>query len=141
MLAPLARPGKIIAIGLNYRDHTAETGLTAPAEPLTFAKYPTSVIGPDADIVVPPRITDAGRLGGRARASSSVAGAPPTARPTRRRRRLHRRQRRVGARPAVRATASGRAASRSTRSARSARVLVTADEVRRPARRCASGTR
>lgn len=58
LLAPLARPGKIVAIGLNYDDHTAETGLDAPAEPLTFAKYPTSIIGPDDPIVVPAAITE-----------------------------------------------------------------------------------
>lgn len=57
VLAPIERPGKIVAIGLNYADHTAETGLTAPAEPLTFAKYPTSIVGPGADIVVPTSIT------------------------------------------------------------------------------------
>jgi 2-keto-4-pentenoate hydratase/2-oxohepta-3-ene-1,7-dioic acid hydratase in catechol pathway len=56
-LAPIARPGKIVAIGLNYEDHTAETGLEAPAEPLTFAKYPSSIIGPDEAIVVPTAIT------------------------------------------------------------------------------------
>lgn len=55
--APLARPGKVIAIGLNYADHTAETGLTPPAEPLTFAKYPTSITGPTADIRVPRAVT------------------------------------------------------------------------------------
>lgn len=57
LLAPLRRPGKIIAIGLNYADHTTETGLDAPDEPLTFAKYPTSVVGPGADIVVPTAVT------------------------------------------------------------------------------------
>lgn len=57
LLAALARPGKIIAIGLNYVDHTAETGLDAPKEPLTFAKYPTSVIEPGADIRVPTALT------------------------------------------------------------------------------------
>lgn len=57
LLAPLARPGKIVAIGLNYAEHTAETGLAAPAEPLTFAKYPSSIIGPDDPIVVPSAIT------------------------------------------------------------------------------------
>lgn len=55
--APLHRPGKIIAIGLNYADHTAETGLEAPAEPLTFAKYSTSIVGPTDTIVVPSHIT------------------------------------------------------------------------------------
>lgn len=57
LLAPIERPGKIIAIGLNYADHTAETGLTAPAEPLTFAKYPTSIVGPGAPIIVPTKVT------------------------------------------------------------------------------------
>lgn len=57
LLAPLAHPGKIIAIGLNYADHTAETGLAGPREPLTFAKYPSSVIGPGETIVVPTRVT------------------------------------------------------------------------------------
>ncbi|SHF54903.1 2-keto-4-pentenoate hydratase/2-oxohepta-3-ene-1,7-dioic acid hydratase (catechol pathway) [Jatrophihabitans endophyticus] len=57
VLAPLRRPGKIVAIGLNYRDHTAETGLAAPSEPLTFAKYPSSIAGPGEPIVVPAAIT------------------------------------------------------------------------------------
>ena len=47
-------PGKIIGIGLNYRDHAAETGAQLPTRPLLFAKLPTSVAGPAADIVVPP---------------------------------------------------------------------------------------
>ncbi len=42
--APL-RPGKIIAIGLNYADHAAETGQKLPEKPLVFAKFPSSVIG------------------------------------------------------------------------------------------------
>ncbi len=57
LLAPIERPGKIIAIGLNYHDHTAETGLQAPSEPLTFAKYPTSITGPSDEIVVPTKLT------------------------------------------------------------------------------------
>lgn len=57
LLAPLARPGKIVAIGLNYADHTAETGLEAPKEPLTFAKYPSSIVGPDEEILVPADVT------------------------------------------------------------------------------------
>ncbi|GJF34597.1 hypothetical protein KNE206_72970 [Kitasatospora sp. NE20-6] len=58
VLAPLHRPGKIIAIGLNYHDHTAETGLEAPAVPLTFAKYATSITGPGAPVTVPAGLTD-----------------------------------------------------------------------------------
>src|SRR5690606_15788963 len=47
--APL-RPGKIIAIGLNYADHAAETGREAPTAPVIFAKFPSSVIGPNEAI-------------------------------------------------------------------------------------------
>jgi 2-keto-4-pentenoate hydratase/2-oxohepta-3-ene-1,7-dioic acid hydratase in catechol pathway len=51
ILAPL-RPGKIVAIGLNYQDHIRETGMDAPAAPLVFAKFPSSIIGPNDPIVV-----------------------------------------------------------------------------------------
>jgi 2-keto-4-pentenoate hydratase/2-oxohepta-3-ene-1,7-dioic acid hydratase in catechol pathway len=57
LLAPVGRPGKVIAIGLNYVDHANETGMQVPTEPLTFAKYPTSVTGPHDDIVVPWAVT------------------------------------------------------------------------------------
>lgn len=50
--APL-RPPKILAIGINYRDHAAETDREAPDQPVLFAKFPSSVIGPDDTIVVP----------------------------------------------------------------------------------------
>jgi 2-keto-4-pentenoate hydratase/2-oxohepta-3-ene-1,7-dioic acid hydratase in catechol pathway len=53
LLAPIQRPPKIICIGLNYRDHAAESNLTVPETPTVFAKYPTSVIGPGAPIVLP----------------------------------------------------------------------------------------
>jgi len=52
LLAP-CEPTKIIALGLNYRDHAAEFGHPVPDEPLIFMKPSTSVIGPDADIVYP----------------------------------------------------------------------------------------
>jgi 2-keto-4-pentenoate hydratase/2-oxohepta-3-ene-1,7-dioic acid hydratase in catechol pathway len=55
-VAPL-RPGKIIGIGLNYRDHIDEAGLSAPERPLVFAKLPSSVIGPGEPIVIDPAIT------------------------------------------------------------------------------------
>ncbi|WP_061016025.1 fumarylacetoacetate hydrolase family protein, partial [Microbacterium sp. CCH5-D1] len=57
LLAPVAGVGKIIAVGLNYVDHTAETGITQPERPLTFAKYATSITGPTADVVVPDHLT------------------------------------------------------------------------------------
>jgi 2-keto-4-pentenoate hydratase/2-oxohepta-3-ene-1,7-dioic acid hydratase in catechol pathway len=49
----VARPGKIIGIGRNYRDHAAELGNTVPAKPLLFLKPPTTVIGDGAAIVLP----------------------------------------------------------------------------------------
>jgi len=50
--APLV-PGKIVCIGLNYRDHAAETGAPIPAEPIVFMKVPDTVVGPDDHILVP----------------------------------------------------------------------------------------
>jgi 2,4-diketo-3-deoxy-L-fuconate hydrolase len=54
---PIPRPGKIVCVGLNYRDHAEEQGAELPAAPLFFAKYPTSLIGPGDPIVVPPIVT------------------------------------------------------------------------------------
>ncbi len=54
LLAPIPRPGKILALGLNYRDHIEETGREVPREPVVFVKLPTSVVGPDEDIPFPP---------------------------------------------------------------------------------------
>ena len=51
--SPLHRPGHFIAIGLNYADHAAESGLPVPAEPVVFSKAPSSVCGPNDDVVVP----------------------------------------------------------------------------------------
>jgi len=51
---PVAGIGKIVAIGLNYSDHAAETGAKPPTEPIVFAKATTSITGPD-DVVVIPR--------------------------------------------------------------------------------------
>ncbi|MCM6761199.1 fumarylacetoacetate hydrolase family protein [Rathayibacter sp. ZW T2_19] len=51
--APVARPGKVICIGLNYRDHAAETGAAIPSEPIVFMKDPDTVIGPDDDVLIP----------------------------------------------------------------------------------------
>src|SRR3954452_17371972 len=56
-LSPLRRPGKIIAVGLNYPDHTAETGIEPPPAPLTFAKHASSLTGPYSDIVIADEIT------------------------------------------------------------------------------------
>lgn len=51
--APPVQPTKIIAIGLNYKDHAAEMGKPLPEEPLVFSKPPSSVIGPDDPIDIP----------------------------------------------------------------------------------------
>lgn len=51
--APLARPGKVVCIGLNYRDHAAETNATLPTEPVMFLKAPDTVVGPYDDVYVP----------------------------------------------------------------------------------------
>lgn len=50
---PIARPSKIICAGLNYRDHAGEAGLDVPGQPVLFAKWPNSVIGPGDPIVLP----------------------------------------------------------------------------------------
>jgi 2-keto-4-pentenoate hydratase/2-oxohepta-3-ene-1,7-dioic acid hydratase in catechol pathway len=52
--APIARPGKIICIGLNYRDHAEETGAQIPTEPVLFLKAPNTMVGPNDDVLVPP---------------------------------------------------------------------------------------
>jgi 2-keto-4-pentenoate hydratase/2-oxohepta-3-ene-1,7-dioic acid hydratase in catechol pathway len=50
---PLVRPSKIVCIGLNYRDHAAETGAAIPSEPIIFFKATTALVGPDDDLVIP----------------------------------------------------------------------------------------
>ncbi len=55
LLAPV-KPGKIVCVGLNYRDHAAETGKPLPAEPLIFMKPSTAVIGPGEAIRLPPGV-------------------------------------------------------------------------------------
>jgi len=51
--APIARPHQILAIGLNYSDHAAETGATVPAEPVLFTKSPNTLVGPHDDVRQP----------------------------------------------------------------------------------------
>ena len=52
--APVPRPGKIVAVGLNYRDHSIEAGAKeVPKTPIIFAKFPTSISGPGDSIVLP----------------------------------------------------------------------------------------
>ncbi len=51
--APIARPGKIVCIGLNYRDHAEESGMAIPAEPVIFMKDPSTMVGPYDDVLIP----------------------------------------------------------------------------------------
>ena len=50
---PVARPGHIVAIGLNYADHAKEAGMDLPTEPIIFTKAPSSYSGPDDDVLIP----------------------------------------------------------------------------------------
>lgn len=51
--SPVARPSKIVCIGLNYADHAKETGATIPSEPIIFMKSTTALCGPYDDVVIP----------------------------------------------------------------------------------------
>lgn len=50
---PIERPGKIVCVGLNYRDHAEEEGLELPERPLLFGKWPSALIGPGDTIRLP----------------------------------------------------------------------------------------
>lgn len=51
--APVARPHQILCIGLNYRDHAAESGMAVPDEPILFTKSPNTLVGPHDDVRIP----------------------------------------------------------------------------------------
>ena len=51
--APVARPGKVVCIGLNYRDHAEETGAAIPMRPVVFMKDPGTVVGPEDRVLIP----------------------------------------------------------------------------------------
>lgn len=53
LLAPVTRPGKIVAVGLNYMDHALEAKFEIPTVPVLFAKFSNSINGPDAAVVIP----------------------------------------------------------------------------------------
>jgi 2,4-didehydro-3-deoxy-L-rhamnonate hydrolase len=57
MTVPISRPGKVVCVGLNYRDHAEEQGAALPSAPLLFAKFTTALIGPGDPIVIPPIVT------------------------------------------------------------------------------------
>ena len=50
---PLARPSKIVCVGLNYAEHAAESGMNIPSEPVLFFKATSAIVGPNDDIVIP----------------------------------------------------------------------------------------
>lgn len=50
---PIARPSKIVCIGLNFRDHANESKMEIPKEPVIFFKSTTSLVGPNDDLVIP----------------------------------------------------------------------------------------
>jgi 2,4-didehydro-3-deoxy-L-rhamnonate hydrolase len=51
--APICRPSKIVCIGLNFRDHAAETGAKIPVEPVIFFKSTTALVGPNDSLMIP----------------------------------------------------------------------------------------
>src|SRR5690349_20669543 len=51
--APVARPGAIVCIGLNYADHAKESGAPIPSEPIVFMKATNTLVGPNDDILIP----------------------------------------------------------------------------------------
>ena len=56
--APVPRPRQVFAIGINYADHAAESGIQAPPAPLTFTKFPSSIAGPRADVPLSGEMVD-----------------------------------------------------------------------------------
>jgi 2-keto-4-pentenoate hydratase/2-oxohepta-3-ene-1,7-dioic acid hydratase in catechol pathway len=50
---PIALPSKVVCVGLNYRDHASEAGLEAPDQPILFAKWNNTLIGPGDEILIP----------------------------------------------------------------------------------------
>lgn len=53
LVAPIPQPGKILCIGLNYRDHATETRAEIPSEPVVFGKFGNTIIGPGEPIILP----------------------------------------------------------------------------------------
>lgn len=53
--APVPRPGKLICIGLNYKDHAAESKMAIPERPVVFSKFSSAVIAPGEPVVLPPQ--------------------------------------------------------------------------------------
>ena len=56
--APVPRPRQVFAVGLNYADHAAESGVATPPAPLTFTKFPSAIAGPTADVPLSGELVD-----------------------------------------------------------------------------------
>ena len=116
---PIPKPRMIWAVGLNYRDHAAETGRDVPTAPTLFAKSPGALIGHEQPIVIPPHVAQPDYEG-----EVAVVIGRTARRERKRRARLRRRRHpRTTSRRATTSSrpASSRGRSRSTRSARSGR--------------------
>ncbi len=118
---PIARPGKIVCVGLNYRDHAEEQGAELPAAPLFFAKFTDLADRAGRSDRDPADRHEVRLRGGARRRDRRDRQERLEGERARGGRRLPRRERRVRPRPPVRATGSGRAASHPTRSAPSGR--------------------
>jgi len=57
LASPIHKPGKIVCIGLNYKDHAAESKMDLPKEPIIFFKATSSVVGPNDDLIIPKNST------------------------------------------------------------------------------------
>lgn len=53
-LAPVTRPDKVVCVGMNYVDHCNEQNVPVPKQPIIFSKFPSSIVGPYDDIILPP---------------------------------------------------------------------------------------
>jgi 2-keto-4-pentenoate hydratase/2-oxohepta-3-ene-1,7-dioic acid hydratase in catechol pathway len=58
LMAPLQRPPRIFGIGLNYREHAAESKMKVQSVPTVFMKLASSIVGPGADVLLPPEATE-----------------------------------------------------------------------------------
>ena len=101
LLPPVPDPRKIVCIGLNYRDHAAESGVAVPPEPVLFSKYPTALIG-HLDQIVLPRVSNQVDYEAELVVVIGRGGRHiPREQALRARGRLHRRPRRLGPRLAA----------------------------------------
>lgn len=53
LMAPVPRPRQVFAVGMNYREHAGESGLSVPVQPAVFTKFPASIVGPVAEVELP----------------------------------------------------------------------------------------